>query len=93
MLSYVLFLGLIILSVADYWTTFIILSKGGVEKNPMVNFFIKRWGIKLGVIYAKALPLFAMGILVWADPDLTRDFLIVLVGLYIWVVIHNFKEM
>ena len=92
-MSYLLYFLLIILSIADYWTTFIILSHGGVEKNPLVNFFIKRWGIKLGILVIKAIPLLAMGVLVYLYPSVTIDFLIFLVTLYCWAVWHNFREM
>lgn len=92
-MSYLLYFLLIILSIADYWTTFIILSHGGVEKNPLVNFFIKRWGIKLGILVIKAIPILAMGVLVYLYPSVTIDFLIFLVTLYCWAVWHNFREM
>lgn len=92
-MSYLLYFLLIILSVADYWTTFIILSRGGVEKNPLVNFFIKRWGIKLGILAIKAIPLFVMGVLVYLYPSVTIGFLIFIVTLYCWAVWHNFREM
>lgn len=91
-MSYLLYFLLIILSVADYWTTFIILSRGGVEKNPLVNFFIKRWGIKLGILAIKAIPLLAMGVLIYLYPSVTIDFLIFLVTIYCWAVWHNFRE-
>ncbi len=43
-MSYLLYFLLIILSVADYWTTFIILSRGGVEKKSPCQFFYKKMG-------------------------------------------------
>jgi len=92
-MSYLLYFLLIVLSVADYFTTFIILSHGGVEKNPLVNFFIKRCGIKLGILAIKIVPLLAMGVLVYLYPSVTIDFLIFLVTLYCWAVWHNFREM
>lgn len=91
-MSYFLYLVLIILNVADYKTTFIILSKGGVEKNPLVNWCIKRWGIKRGIIYIKAVPLIVMGFLVFLYPSAVKNSLIVIVFLYAWVVWHNYRE-
>lgn len=46
---------LLILQLADGWTTYRILSEGGREKNPVVRWLMNRIGMLHGILTSKTL--------------------------------------
>ena len=56
----ILFTTFIVLQVYDFWSTYrIIVQKGGEEKNKILNFFMKKIGVKATLVLFKALALSA----------------------------------
>ncbi len=84
---------LVLLNIADIMTTIEILFHGGVEKNPFVDYAIKKMGAKTGLIAIKVvgiLPFCAIAIL---KPGVIM--LAMIIGfclLYAGVVWHNLKQ-
>ena len=66
-----LFWCLVALNLTDFWLTSLILDSGGIEYNPYVNWFIEKFG-HIGIIYAKAPFLIALGIVVYGFWDHVR---------------------
>ena len=91
-MTYVLLSLLIILQYFDGLTTYRLLSRGGRELNPVVRWCINRFGLAGGLVLVKgniALLLAwtsLVGIMPWWV-------LAVLCVLYVFVVVHNFKEL
>lgn len=80
----------IILQFLDGLTTYKVLSKGGVELNPVLNkiFSIFGWIPSLVVIKLIAI---AAGIWMYANQQV--EVLIALNLIYAYVVLHNFRQM
>ena len=73
-----------VLQLADWYTTARVLSKGGVELNPIMKFLIDKLGVRL------ALPL--KGLLVSFLALYTTDIIthVVIIVVYLLVVLNNF---
>lgn len=81
---------LIALNAFDFYSTYKILRAGGNEINPIMNFLIKKLGLVLALVISKLLVLVCIALLVWLE----MVYLIaILVAIYIWVAVHNFREM
>lgn len=89
---YVLLALLVILQYYDGLTTYRLLSKGGRELNPVVRWFINRFGLRNGLLLVKGniALLILWTTLVGIMP---MGMLAALCLLYIWVVYHNFTEL
>lgn len=57
MITWTLLILLIILNIYDGLTTFILLEHGGKELNPIVNWFIKKFGVVDGLFFIKSITL------------------------------------
>lgn len=80
---------LVLLQLADYWTTSTLLRRGGEELNPVLNWLFRRFAAKRVLIVYKS------GIAVAAAWLAYAGFvwlLAVLVVLYAWVVWHNVQQ-
>lgn len=81
---------LIALNAFDFYSTYKILKNGGSEVNPVMNFLIKKLGLVLALVLSKLLVLICIAVLVWLE---MVYLLVILVAIYIWVAVHNFREM
>ena len=90
---YVLAALLTLLQLFDGWTTYEILKRGGVERNPVIHWLMKLLGTYEALVLFKGLAI----ALVWAlvfipiPKDVTVILLIGLTMLYIWAVVGNWK--
>ncbi len=87
--SLFLLILLVALQVADAYLTWRVLAAGGRELNPVVRFLIGRLGLVPGLAVAK-LTLTILSVLFLFDQPLV---LLGAVGLYVWVVDHNIKQL
>lgn len=89
-----LILLLIALNVADVYTTYKIISKGGTELNESVRLLIRKFGLLKGLSTSKIILLPLIIIELYFEPRWFDYGVMVLVcGWYTWVVYHNIKEM
>jgi len=77
-----------ILQVLDVWTTHRILSAGGRELNPVMDWLFKRLGVLPGLIIVKTVVV----ALIWFYLISHPVFVAALCIFYVAVVIHNFKS-
>jgi hypothetical protein len=77
------------LQVADAYLTWRLLTNGGRELNPIVRILMERLGIVAGLALTK-LALLAVTALWLADHFVL---MLLLAGLYTWVVRHNWKQL
>lgn len=80
---------IVVLNAADYVSTRIILTAGGVEKNPVARWFIER---KLFLCFksaATSLMIFCLWILNLDIPVLSLILSLAVICYYGWVVCHN----
>ena len=82
-----LFLALVILNLVDAWLTLRILAKGGVEINPLMRWLMERLEPTPALLGSKA----AMLVLVWYYSNELGNYMVVLVGLYLAVVVRNYQ--
>jgi len=81
------------LQLTDYYTTWIVLNKGGTERNPIVRRLMDWFGVAIGLLVAK---LWAGGILIagaylgWFESAQGVAILILLTVFYMLVVVHNY---
>jgi len=81
------FLLLIVLQVADGWTTVTALNMNGRELNPWLNYLFRKFGVIQTLLVSKLLSITIVGMLVydhWA--------VWFLVAVYTFVVGHNLKQ-
>ena len=94
-LSCIIFLiiVLMIFNVADVFTTIHVLKKGGREQNPIIRAIIKKFGLVKGLIVGKACLISPVIIIAVLYPGITMTIiLIILDGLYGWIIKHNIDE-
>jgi len=84
---------LIVLQIADYWTTMKVLQQGGHENNRVVAWIMQRLGVVAGLMLVKV---FAMGIAPVAIYYLGGGYASALLGagcvLYAWIVLDNYRQ-
>lgn len=96
MINVILFLIIVAFNVADVYTTYRVLQRGGSEKNPVMAKVFGFIGVLPGLLLVKAAILAALW---WAFvvQRLQGPFFIGLLGVicvvYAWVVVHNVGEM
>ena len=94
-LIYLLSALIIGLQFADYYTTWVVLKRGGTELNPIVRGFFKVFGIQLGLIVAK---FWAGGVVAtgaylgWFESFIGLVTLGILTAFYLVVVVNNYFE-
>ena len=86
----------ILLNIFDAITTFYVVSKYSYtsERNPMVRFLIKKYGIKKGLIYTKFIIIFILPLIIWSYIEHALSINIVLIILnifYLLVVLNNYN--
>jgi len=86
---YILTFALFLLQIADWYSTVTVLSKGGYEQNKIMAEFFKSIGINTTLAIKTALVTY-LGLLIGQQYLLL---LTVLVILYIFVIIHNWKSL
>lgn len=85
-----LFLALmIVLQIADAWTTYDALRAGGYEANPIMRTLFERIGLREGLWVAKLL--FLAYLIFWPITDPLQQWLAI--GLYVVVAINNFRTL
>lgn len=94
----ILLIAIAVLQAADIYTTHRILAAGGRETNRFVDALLRAVGVLPGLLAVKAVFLsvlcyIALLPLTPADTKMLNVFFVAIVGLYGWVVIHNFKQM
>ena len=77
------------LQIADGYLTWRVLANGGRELNPVVRILMDRLGVVAGLAMAK-LALLVVTVL-WLADHLVL--MLLLIGLYAWVVRHNWKQL
>ena len=83
---------LLLLQLADYWTTMKVLSQGGHEDNPVVQSAMKRLGVRLGLALGKGVAvLAAVGVYWWQGPY-TGAILGIACALYAVIVLRNYRQ-
>ena len=82
-----LFGVLVVLNLVDAWLTLRILAKGGVEINPLMRWLMERLEPTPALLGSKA----AMLVLVWYYSNELGNYMVVLVGLYLAVVVRNYQ--
>ena len=87
--SLIPFALLTFLQTADAYLTWRILANGGRELNPIVRVLMKWFGVVAGLVLAKAALLAAAALWLVSHSVAT----LLLVGLYCWVVVHNWKQL
>lgn len=88
----VLLVLLVVLQLADFWTTYHLLARAGRELNPVVRWAINRFGLVPGLALAKGLVILALvvGALTGQLPVWS---LLALCSLYLVVVVRNFGQL
>ena len=92
---YSLACGITLLQIADFWLTYKVLAKGGTELNPvmarLMGLFGRGIGLAIGKIYTA---IFVLGgtYLGWFDSREGVAVLALILGLYVWVVWHNWVQ-
>jgi len=83
---------LIVLQIADYWTTMQVLQQGGHENNPVVTWLMQRLGVTVGLALGKV---FAAGVAVMIY-YLGGDYAAIMLGavcvFYAWIVMQNYGQ-
>lgn len=88
-----LVLLLIALNVADMYTTYKIISKGGTELNESVRLFIGKFGLLKGLIASKIILLPLIIIELYFEPrGFDYGVMVLVCAWYVWVVWHNYSE-
>jgi hypothetical protein len=91
LLNYLLILVITFLQIADVYTTYVINSRpGGVEKNPVLAWLFKRFGLLPSLVVVKTALVLA---LLWTAPWQYPLLLTLLTAWYIWVIQHNLGQM
>lgn len=85
-----LFIILIALNVADVYLTLRVLKQGGTEANPVLRYFMDRYGAKEALIGSKVL---ALGLVYLLLPWMPLALMLGLIVVYVWVVWHNWKQL
>ena len=84
---------LIVLQIADYWTTMRVLRQGGHENNLVVAWIMQRLGVVAGLMLVKV---FAAGVAAVVIYYLGGKYASALLGggcvLYAWIVVDNFRQ-
>lgn len=92
---YTLAILITLLQFADYWLTMRILARGGTELNPvmakLMSIFGRQAGLLIGKLYAAVFVL-AGAYRGWFESDEGLLILIILAGVYSWVVWHNLRQ-
>jgi hypothetical protein len=78
-----------LLQVIDVWTTHKIMSSGGRELNPVMDWFFKKFGVLPSIIVAKV----AVLIIAWLYLISNIEIVFVICVFYIFIVINNLKQM
>ena len=86
-----LLIAFIALQIADGLTTYLVISKGGREKNPIVAWGMKQIGLIPALVAYKALAIGAGFVLYHFADDGGLYVLIAMVALYGWVVAQNWR--
>jgi hypothetical protein len=84
-----LLIAIILLQIADLWTTWKVLNEGGNEKNPAMAFLMNWIGVLPALILTKALAITLCVLIYLVQPYV----LIPLIIFYGVVVVRNFKQM
>ena len=84
---------LIVLQIADYWTTMRVLRQGGHENNLVVAWIMQRLGVVAGLMLVKV---FAAGVAAVVIYYLGGKYASALLGggcvLYAWIVLDNYRQ-
>jgi len=94
MIVWILFTILIILQIADIYTTKrIIADKKGIELNPIMKVIINKFGLLPGLIGIKTIVMFFVGLVAFniSNVFIVSASLFVMVLIYVYVVYKNFK--
>lgn len=90
--TYALIVALIVLNVADVYTTYQLLKAGGSELNKAVAWLIAKCGLVAGLVASK-LPVVPLVVLsVYEETVIGQVMLGVLCACAGWVVWHNYRE-
>lgn len=90
-----LFILIVLLNIADVYTTNRILRRGGSERNPLMAKVFSLIGVLPGLLLVKAAIVLALW---WAfiHQGLQGPFfiglLVLICAVYVWVVAHNLRE-
>ena len=80
---------LIALQLADMASTYVAITNGkGTEGNAFLAKLFSRFGMLPTLLVTKGV---FVGLLLWAQPWMLTEVLVVLLALYVWVLFNNFK--
>lgn len=91
-ITYALFVFLVALQAGDVLTTNKLLSKGGREANPLMLWVMSKlgsywWSVKVALMLA-------LGYLVYQLPNFHMLLALAALNLlYLWVVLHNYRQL
>ena len=85
----ILLIAIILLQIADLWTTWKVLNEGGNEKNPVMVFLMDWIGVLPSLVLTKAFAMTLCVVIYLVQPYL----LIPLIIFYGVVVVKNYKQM
>lgn len=86
-----LLIAFIALQIADAVTTYLVINKGGYEKNPVVAWGMKQIGLVPALMAYKGIGV-AAGLVLYHYADQGGSYLLAaLTALYGWVVWNNYK--
>jgi hypothetical protein len=89
-----LFLFVVGLNIVDIVTTYTILKNGGKEVNPIIKKIIDALGVVWGLVIVKGcvlILLFTVTLIIGIHWLLYVAYILIIV-LYGWVIVHNFKN-
>lgn len=59
---WILYFIIVFYNWVDYWNTSLLLSVGGTELNPLLNYFIRVTGSVHSIFFVKLVPIIALGV-------------------------------
>lgn len=92
-LALLLFAGLAILQALDAWTTYMVITAGGREINPVEGAFMRALGTGPGLIVSKLIMLAIVYFAIGVDPLRVSILITIFIVLYIVVVDHNWLQL
>lgn len=75
---------------ADGYTTFRILRSGGTELNPVMRWFMRRFGLVLGILVSRLVAIGAVTMLYMAG---LQTLILAVYVVYVFVVANNINQM
>ena len=83
---------LIVLQIADYWTTMKVLQQGGHENNLVVVWIMQRLGVVAGLMLVKVFAAGVAAMIYHLGGGYASALLGVGCALYVWIVLDNFRQ-